>query len=296
MSAPDPFPVAPYVLGAAALVAGAVVVRGDVARARGTGRLLALGPLFVAAPMAAFGGDHFTFANIAQIVPAWIPWHTFWRLFVGACLVAGGFAIALRIKGNLALALFGTMMWSFVVLMHIPAALGAPGDRFAWAVLSRDSTFGAGVIALAATRARASLLPPRAAHAVARILLGIAPLFWAAEQLLHPDYRPGITLRQLNPFWLPLQVPLAWVCAAVLTASGLLILSGKEAKRGAIGLGVLFLVLAVVLGIPITVAAPADIGGLNYVFDDLMMSGVALCLAAALGRGAAVAAEVRTAG
>ena len=55
-------------------------LRGDWQKARGLDKLILFGPLFYAAPIAAFGTEHFTLAKIiASIVPACIPWHCFGR-------------------------------------------------------------------------------------------------------------------------------------------------------------------------------------------------------------------------
>ena len=53
-----------------------ILVRGDWQKARGFDRLILFGPIFYAAPLAAFGTEHFTLTKvIAAIIPAWIPWH-----------------------------------------------------------------------------------------------------------------------------------------------------------------------------------------------------------------------------
>ncbi len=248
-----------------------------------------LGPLFLAAPMVVFGGDHFAFADsISTIIPAWIPWHMFWTYFVGACLLAGGVALAVRRRETLVLALFGTMMLLFVVLMHIAEVAHAPGDRFAWGVLSRDGPFGACVLSLVLTRAPDGRDRWRPVLTAFRLAVGVAVVFWAVEDALHPAYRPGIPLRQVMPEWMPLQAPLAWLTAACLLVAGLGLLAGRDTRRWAILLAVVFLALTV-LGIPITLAAPTDIGGINYVMDNLMTSGCALCLAAAATRPAEAA-------
>src|SRR5271170_3653647 len=80
--------------GILAIGAIAIFVRGDWEKARGLDKLVLFGPLFYAAPVAAFGSEHFTLtAAIASIVPAWIPWHMFWAYFVGACFIAATLAI-----------------------------------------------------------------------------------------------------------------------------------------------------------------------------------------------------------
>ena len=57
----------------------AIFLRGDWQKARGFDKLILFGPLFYAAPIAAFGTEHFTLTKaIASLIPAWIPWHLFW--------------------------------------------------------------------------------------------------------------------------------------------------------------------------------------------------------------------------
>jgi uncharacterized membrane protein len=78
--------IASDVVGGAVFVIGVVVllIRGDWVRARGFDKLILLGPIFYAAPIAAFGTEHFTLTrDIASIVPAWIPWHMFWGTSLG---------------------------------------------------------------------------------------------------------------------------------------------------------------------------------------------------------------------
>ena len=66
-------------------------------------KLILLGPLFYAAPLAAFGTEHFTLTEeIASIVPAWIPWHTFWSYFVGACFIAAALSLVRQMEGHVA--------------------------------------------------------------------------------------------------------------------------------------------------------------------------------------------------
>jgi hypothetical protein len=69
-----------YFVGGVVLAIGLVAFfrRGDWQKARGFDKLILLGPLFYAAPIAAFGTEHFTVTEaITSIMPAWIPWHQF---------------------------------------------------------------------------------------------------------------------------------------------------------------------------------------------------------------------------
>ncbi|MGA9983850.1 MAG: hypothetical protein WBP95_10290, partial [Acidobacteriaceae bacterium] len=75
--------------GVAALVVGLALARRRFAGASGAGKILALGPVFEAVPLAVFAAEHFTAAReLAPIVPHWLPWPLFWTYFVGTALLA----------------------------------------------------------------------------------------------------------------------------------------------------------------------------------------------------------------
>src|SRR5271154_4547056 len=82
------------------------VLRHDWVRTRGLEKLILLGPVAYAAPLAAFGAEHFTrAAGIASIVPAWIPWHHFWAYFIGACFIAAAVSLVTGTQTRLAASL-----------------------------------------------------------------------------------------------------------------------------------------------------------------------------------------------
>jgi phosphoglycerol transferase MdoB-like AlkP superfamily enzyme len=110
-----------YCIGGVVLAIGLVMifVRGDWQKVRGFDKLILFGPLFYAAPLAAFGTEHFTLTEaIASIIPAWIPWHQFWAYFVGACFIAAALSVVTRIQARLSASLLALTFFLFVVLMH----------------------------------------------------------------------------------------------------------------------------------------------------------------------------------
>jgi hypothetical protein len=85
-----------YFVGGMVLAIGSVAIflRGDWQKPQGLEKLILFGPPFYAAPIAAFGTEHFTLTTaIASIVPKWIPWHLFWAYFVGACFIAAALSL-----------------------------------------------------------------------------------------------------------------------------------------------------------------------------------------------------------
>ena len=130
----------------------AIFVRGDWQRARGFDKLILFGPIFYAAPLAAFATEHFTLTKeIASIIPKWMPWHYFWAYFVGACFIAAAFSLVTRIQARLAASLVALTMFLFVALMYIPATLRHPENRIFLTIALRETSFSGGALAFAAS-------------------------------------------------------------------------------------------------------------------------------------------------
>src|SRR5215467_11865652 len=61
-----------------------MIVGKELPRAKGLDKAVTLGRLFLAMPMGVFGAEHFMFwRSMGPMVPAWIPWHSFWIFLVG---------------------------------------------------------------------------------------------------------------------------------------------------------------------------------------------------------------------
>lgn len=103
-----------------ALAGGAIV-------AAGHRKWIRSGTVLFAITIISFGTDHFLYAKeAAGYIPSWIPGHLFWMYLTGSALLGSGMAIILKIKPRLAAALLGTMIFIWVVILHIPKAIGAP--------------------------------------------------------------------------------------------------------------------------------------------------------------------------
>src|SRR4029079_10728877 len=94
--------------GAAAFVIGLVVARSEIAAARGLHRIVGLGPLCFAIPLAVFGALHLASPDfVVGIVPPYIPWRMFWACFVGGALIAAALSIATDIGVRWSALMFG---------------------------------------------------------------------------------------------------------------------------------------------------------------------------------------------
>ena len=71
------------------LVAGVFILRKEISTARGMDKLITLGPVFIAVSLAAFAPEHFRGPEFVQnMVPSYMPGHTFWAYLVGCALLA----------------------------------------------------------------------------------------------------------------------------------------------------------------------------------------------------------------
>lgn len=277
-----------YCVGGVVLVIGLAAVgrSGDWQKARGLDKLILLGPVFYAAPIAAFGTEHFTVTpSIASQIPDWIPWHQFWAYFVGACFIAAGVSLATTIQRRLAASLLAVTFFCFVLLMDVPGWLQSPRDRFALALALRELAFSGGALALAVTAAeQSSGRGERALATVARYFVGISIVFYSVEQFLHADHVPGLPLEAVTPTWIYGHVLWTYLVAMVYALAGPMLLLGKKTRAAAewIGLSILFVELMVY--VPFAVADHASLEGLNYAFDTLMYCGAVLLLAGAVPR------------
>jgi uncharacterized membrane protein YphA (DoxX/SURF4 family) len=285
-----------YGVGGVVFVVGlaAIFLRGDWQKARGLDKLVLFGPVFYAAPLAAFGTEHFTLAaGIASLVPKWIPWHLFWAYFVGACFIAAAFSLATKIQARLAASLLALTFFLFVLLMDGPGFVRQPGNRFAAILMLRELAFCGGPLALAASLTDESR--ERGTHVlatIARYFVGIPVAFYSFEQFLHGDHVPGVPLEPLTPTYIFGHAVWTYVAAVVYGIAGVLLLLGKKTRAAATwaGLAVLFVELVVYVPIGVVERASLD-NGLNYVGDTLMFCGAVFLLAGAMPREARAASN-----
>jgi len=270
-----------------ALAIAVIFVRGDWQKARGLEKLILFGPAFYAAPLAAFGTEHFTLtAAIASMVPAWIPWHQFWAYFVGACFIAAALSLVTGIQARLAASLLALNFFLFVVLMDAPAWAQTPRDRFAAILSLRELAFSGGPLALAASltvapRERLS----RILATVARYFVAVPVLFYSLQQFLHGDHVPAVPLEPLTPPYIFGHAIWTYLAAIVYAVAGVFLLIGKKTRAAATWLGLTVLFIELVVYVPIGVVNRASLdNGFNYVGDTLMFCGAILLLARAMPR------------
>lgn len=276
-----------YFVGGVVLAIGlAVILVGrDWQKRRGFDKLILFAPLFYAAPLAAFGTEHFTLTEaIKSSIPAWIPWHLFWAYFVGACFIAAALSMVTRIQARLAASLLALNFFLFVVLMDVPGWVRNPHDRFALALALRELSFSGGALALAASFFQARERGARILATIARYFIAIPLLFYSLEQFLHGDHVPGIPLRLVTPGYVFGHAIWTYLVAVVYAPAGILLLVGKKTRQAATWAGLSVLVVELAVYVPIAVVERASFTGINYLGDTLMYCGAVLLLAGAMPR------------
>jgi uncharacterized membrane protein len=275
MSSPQVY--GPYLTLIVFLLAAFLAVSREFWTARGLDKAYPLGRVSLAVPIAVFGADHLTSPQeIVKIIPAWMPGKLFWTYFVGVALIAAALSFIFRVKIRLSATLLGVMFFCFVALMHVPNAIAAPHNRIAWAIVARDSAFGAGALLLAiasGTRKRT----PRENRVAAGALYCIAlvSLFYGLESILHPECVPAVPLAKVTPLWIPFAHFWTVLTGLALVIGAAAMFARKFSRQSAAALGAWVVLLVVTLYLAIMLAKP-DIEGLNYFADTLMFAGVLL--------------------
>jgi uncharacterized membrane protein len=269
------------------LIAGMIAARREVQAAAGLDKWIALGSVFVAAPLATFGAEHLSAPRaLMEAVPVWMPARLFWAYFVGVCLIAAAISLTVKKYVPLTAALLAVMFFSFVSLIHLPNVVPHLKERLFWTIAARDSVFGAGALALVG--AQMAGRDARRAHWLthaARLLIGVVLIFFGVQECLYPKFAPGVPLPKMTPPWVPLPVIWGYLCGVILVACGICLLVNKYARSAAACVGVVMAALTLILYVPILLMNSGTgplVEGLNYVADTLLFGGALLFLAKAL--------------
>ncbi|MBB5330962.1 hypothetical protein [Tunturiibacter gelidoferens] len=269
--------------GVIVLVIGFVAARRELQAAAGPDKLVAVGRVLFAAPLAAFGVEHLVLGKvIIGAVPVFMPARLFWVYFVAIALIAAAFSLALGIRVRLTATLLAIMFFLFVVMLHVPNAVKGH-DRIVWNVALRDLSFGAGALALAGylwsgARDRGE----NVAVWIGRVVFGVVLMVYGVELILFPQFAPGVPLGKLTPSWVPGPHVWAFLTGVVCIGGGVAILTRRYCRDGATTVGLVMTLLTLFLYLPIFLMAsgvPAGLEGANYVWDTLLYAGAVLLVA-----------------
>ncbi len=282
----------PWLVGLVFLAGGLAAIRRELDAARGPDRRIEdrwieLGPVFVGAPLAVFGTEHFVAARaMEQMVPVWMPARMFWAYFVGCALIAAATSLVAVKFVRLSATLLGVMFLLFVLMLDLPFAIAHPGDRLGWNFVLRETAFAGGAWALAGSQrwnSQAGKLNWMILFG--RFSLAAAVIYFGFEQVLHPEFTPGVPDVKLTPAWIPLHAMWGYPVGAFLVLAGAALLLNFKPRISACWIGVLMTLLTALLYLPILARTrdPSQMtDAINFVADTLMFGGIALLVARAL--------------
>jgi uncharacterized membrane protein len=279
--------------GIALLAIGLLAEKNAIAEAGGIDKIVALSHLCFAIPLAVFGAEHLSIPqSLLALVPSYMPWRIFWVYFVGLALIAASLSIATRRQVRWSGLLLGVMMFLFVAMVHLPAAITG-GGRIPWTIVLREMSFGGGGwvlagIAMSGDRDGRG----KGLIAVGRVLIAIAAIFFGVQHFLHPLGLPAVPLEKQMPTWIPARAFIDDLTGVFLVVAGVCFLLARKTRMAATYLGAWIVLLVVVIYGPVLIGALADrsadvqVEGVNYFADTLLFSGAVLSLAVRDGKGA----------
>ena len=187
------------------------------------------------------------FAFQWQPVPKDIPFHGALAYLSAALLIAGGLgAIWRRTSAQASLGL-GLMFAVWVVALHLPKALQAPGEVATWNAVAEAFCLSlGGLIGWAMERRPATAVWLRRAFGLGPVVFGLAHFTYAKFTA------------SMVPAWLPpSQLVWAYVTGAGQLSAGLSLISGALARLAATLLAAMYAIFVLILHAP-RVAAAAD--------------------------------------
>jgi len=273
--------------GLALLAIGLSTAKNTIAQARGIDKIRALTPLCVAIPLAVFGAEHLSSPqSLLALVPSYMPARLFWVYFVGFALIAASLSFAAMRQVRWSGMLFGSMMFLFVAMLHLPAAITA-GGRIPWTIVVREMSFGgAGWVLAGFAMGGDRGGPGRGLIIVGRLLIATAAIIFGIQHFLHPLGLPVVPLAKQMPPWIPARAFIDYVTGAFLIVAGVCFLLAQKTRDASTVLGSWIVLLVVVVYGPVLIGALADpslgvqVEGLNYFADTLLFGGAILSLSA----------------
>jgi uncharacterized membrane protein len=276
-------------LGLSFLAAGVLTYRRDFGTLgpREAFGLVALGPTFVAAALAAFAGEHFTAAtSLAALVPKWLPARVFIAYFVGVAHLAAALSFVARRYIRWSTLGLAVMFGLFVLLMDLPGAIARPRAPLNWMLAARQATFAIGALALFATETKSrSPQSSRTLAMIARIWTATVLICYGIQHVVHPEYTPGVPSSVLTAAWVPFPLLIAYATGCLLIAFGSMMFVHRYASAAAALGGLLMVLLTLGLYVPQFFLAANDqqrITAINFVFDTLLFAGTLLVISKAI--------------
>jgi uncharacterized membrane protein YphA (DoxX/SURF4 family) len=279
----------PSVLGLTFFLAGLYTYRRDffAPAPSDRSRMLAWGPLFIAAPLATFSSEHFTAARaLANAVPRWLPLHLAITYFVGVDLVAAALSFVARRCMRWSASMLALMFALFVLTLHLPAAIRHADKRIFWVFPLREGSFALGAFSVFIYQSRESWTRRVDTFAlIARLFTAVVLIYFGLQNLLDPQFAPGVPDSRPTSSWVPAHLYLAYLVGSIQVLLGIVTLFKKTAVRAITSEGVLMTVLTIFLFGPdlfLSHGVQNQVTAINFVADTMLFAGTMFAIARAV--------------
>jgi hypothetical protein len=250
-------------------------------------RIRALGPVFIAAAIATFSGEHFSaVADLSRMVPKWFPLPVPTTYFVGACLLAAGVSFATKRGVAWSAPLLALVFALFVLLIYAPSAARHPRLHIVWIFPFREGTFAVAAFSIFVYVARPAWAGGFALFA--RFWAAFVIAFCGVLNVKYPQFAPGVPSEVRTAPWVPFPLAIAYITGVILVGLGV----GAAFRRTAVSAitmaGVLMTVLTIVLYCPalfLARGAGQEVVAINFVADTLLFAGSMLVIASVIDLG-----------
>ncbi len=122
---------------------------------------------------------------------------------------------------------------------------------------------------------------------IARFWTAFVLVFYGIENILFPQFSPGVPDAVPTPAWVPMHAVVAYVTGVLLVACGAAMFSKPRAAAAAAGGGLVMMLLTAGLYIPQWIMASTvgeQVNALNFVFDTLLFAGTVLTIGGAISK------------
>jgi uncharacterized membrane protein len=222
-------------------------------------------PYLIAIPMAIFGVQHFIYLQfVADFIPAWIPWRTFWAMFTGIALIAATVGIVFRILNRWAATLLGTMIFLWVILLHTSRIAARPTDFGEWRGIFQALAMSGCAFVLAGYLTKSHPAQPPA-RPIARALgslsecgTALAPYFVGLSMIalgFEHFIFPNVATPQV-PLWIPGMALVNYLMGVFLIGCGMGILFARTRRAASTWLGLMLFASMLVIHLPVVFNSP----------------------------------------
>ena len=204
-------------------------------------------------------------------------------------LIVAGLAINLPRAAAVAAVILATLFAAGMLVVLLPLALGKPGVWGSWQGVAESTAMALGGVLACALAPDVGEARAISLARIARLVFGVCLLVFGVSHFVYAKFTASMV-----PHWLPPSGLIwAYITGVAQIAAGLAILSGVQARLAAILLTVMYVIFGLLVHIPSIVADPSSHDNWAGTAINLLLIGVAWCVADWLSRRSAVGVDHR---